>query len=267
MRQTIFSVISVLMLALLTGCGEYQKALKSEDVEVKFASAKKMYEKERYTKAIRLFEQIAPSFKGRPQSEEMYYMFAQSYYKTQQYYLAGYQFESFASGFPKSDKAEEAAFLGAKCYSNLSPRFTLDQTDTFKAIDKLQAFIDNYPNSQHMAEANAKVKELSEKIEKKVFTNAKNYNKISDHKSAIVAIDNFIADYPGTPYKEEALFIKFDSAYKLAINSIHSKMEERLLAAKAAYNALVKFSPDSQYKKDAEPMLATIDNELKQFTK
>jgi TolA-binding protein len=39
----------------------------------------------------------------------------------------------------------------------------------------------------------------------------------SDFKSALVALDNFIADYPGTPYKEDALYYKFDSAYQLGI--------------------------------------------------
>lgn len=258
---------AVLISVTVVSCSEYQKALKSEDVNVKYASAEKMYNKGKYAKAIKLFEQIAPSFKGKPESEKMYYMFAQSYYKTKQYYLAGYQFESFASGYPKSEKAEEAAFLGAKCYSNLSPVFSLDQTDTFKAIDKLQTFIDNYPNSQYMNEANALVKDLSQKIEKKVFLNAKNYNKISDYKSALVALDNFVADYPGTPYKEEALYVKLDSAYKLAINSIQSKMEERLNNARAAYNALVKFNPSTEYKKEADEMLASIDTELKQFSK
>jgi outer membrane protein assembly factor BamD len=51
---------------------------------------------------------------------------------------------------------------------------------------------------------------LSEKIERKVYENAKGYNTISDYKSALVALDNFI-DYPGTPFKD-ALFYKFDSA-------------------------------------------------------
>ena len=55
----------------------------------------------------------------------------------------------------------------------LSPVYSLDQTDTFKAIDKLQSFIDAYPNSEYLAEANETVKVLREKIEKKVFENAK----------------------------------------------------------------------------------------------
>jgi outer membrane protein assembly factor BamD len=33
----------------------------------------------------------------------------------------------------------------------LSPNYSLDQTDTFKAMDKLQTFIDSYPNSSYFA--------------------------------------------------------------------------------------------------------------------
>lgn len=257
----------LLLVAVFSSCNEYQKALKTEDVAVKFDMATKLYDAGKYTKAIRIFEQIAPAYRGKPQAEKLFYMFAQSYYKTKQYYLAGFQFESFVSGYPKSEKLQEAAYLGARSYSMLSPVYSLDQTDTTKALDKLQTFIDTYPNSEYLSEANATVKVLSEKIEKKVFENAKGYNTISDFKSAIVALDNFVADYPGTPFREDALFYKYDSAYQLAINSIPAKMEERLNAAKTAHSNLIKFYANSKYKKTADAMLARIDKDLQNFTK
>ncbi len=261
-------IISLLLLVVLfSSCNEYQKALKTEDVAVKFDMATKLYDSGKYTKAIRLFEQIAPAYRGKPQAEKLFYMFAQSYYKTKQYYLAGYQFESFVSGYPKSEKIQEAAYLGAKSYSMLSPVYSLDQKDTFKAIEKLQAFIDTYPNSEYLAEANATVKVLTEKIEKKVYENAKGYNTISDYKSAIVAFDLFLGDYPGTIFKEDALFYKYDSAYQLAINSIPAKMEERLNVAKTAHSNLMKFKADSKYKKKADEMLVRIEKDLQNFTK
>ena len=66
------------------------------DIAVKYGVSVTMYEKGKYDKAIRLFEQIAPSYKGKPQAEKLFYMYSQAYYKTKQYYLAGYQFENFA---------------------------------------------------------------------------------------------------------------------------------------------------------------------------
>ena len=255
------------MVVLFSSCSEYQKALKSEDISVKYDASVKMYEKGKYDKAIRLFEQIAPSYKGKPQAEKLFYMFSQSYYKTKQYYLAGYQFESFASSYPKSEKVEEAAFLGAKCYSKLSPVYSLDQTDTDKALDKLQNFIDTYSSSTYLADANAIVKELKFKLEKKAFENAKQYNTISDFKASEIAFDNFISDFPGTTFKEDALYYKLDSAYKLAENSVNQKMEERLNSALKAYHSLIKYKADSKYKTQADQMLAKIEKDLKQFSK
>jgi len=261
-------IISLIVLVVfISSCSEYQKALKTDDIAMKYEVSVKMYDKAKYEKAISLFEQIAPSYKGKPQAEKLFYMYSQSYYKTKQYYLAGYQFESFASSYPKSEKQEEALFLGAQCFTKLSPVYSLDQTDTDKAVDKLQNFIDTYPNSAYLPEANALVKEMRYKLEKKAFENAKQYNTISDYKAAQIAFDNFISDFPGTSFKEDALYYKLDSAYKLAINSIPSKMEERLRNAKSAYASLNKFKADTKHKTQADDMLAKIDKDLQQFSK
>ena len=255
------------VIVFLSSCSEYQRALKSEDVAVKFASATKMYDAKKYGKAIRLFEQIAPAYKGKPSAEKMFYMYAQSLYKTKQYYLSGYQFENFSASYPKSEKIEETSFLGAKSFTFLSPVYSLDQTDTYKAVDKLQSYIDTYPEGQNLAEANLLAKKLREKLEKKAYENAKIYNTISDYKAAMVAFDNFMINFPGTIYKEKALYYKLDSAYLLAINSVSSKLKERLETAKTAYTSLIKFKADTEYKSKADEMLARIENDLKQFSK
>lgn len=260
-------VTLLLLVVFFNSCNEYQKALKNEDIGIKYELGNKLFEAGKYSKAIRLFEQIATEYKGKPQAERLFYMFSQSYYKSHQYYLAAYQFGSFVSSYPRSEKLEEAAFLEAKCFSELSPVYSLDQADTTKAIDKLQEFIDRFPNSAYLAEANEIVKTLNTKIEKKIFENAKGYNTISDYKSAIVAFDIFVSDYPGTPFKEDALYYKLDSAYKLGINSVTDKMSERLQVAKTAYINLIKFKADTKYREKADEMLATIDQNLQKFTK
>ncbi len=266
-------IISILLLTtLFISCNEYQKALKSEDVVTKFKEGYKQYEKGNYSKCIRLYEPIISAYKGKPEAERLFYQYANAHYILAKkvnayYYTSAYQFESFASSYPKSDKREEASFLAAKSFAQVSPVYSLDQVDTNKAIDKLQIFIDTYPDSSYLTEANAIVKNLKERLEKKAFEIAKQYNSISNYKSAIVSLDNFISDYPGTPFKEDALFYKLDSTYKLAINSVQQKMQERLVNAKNAYNGLIKFKQETKYKKKADEMLATIDKELKQFSK
>lgn len=260
-------IVLFTVLILFSSCSEYQKAMKSEDVAFKFDIATKLYDKGDLGRAILLIEQIAPAFKGKPQAEKLFYMYSQSLYKTEQYGLAAFQFESFSSSYPKSEKAEEAFYLSAKCYANISPKYSLDQADTNMALAKMQEYIDRYPESQNLNEANEITSNLRNKLERKAFENAKQFNTISDYKASIIALDNFISDFPGTPFKEEALYIKYDSAYLLAMNSVQNKMEERLNNAKVAYDKLIKFKSDTKYKNKADKMLASIDKELQQFSK
>ncbi len=257
----------ILIAVGVLSCSPFQKAMKSEDIELKYTVANNLYEKGKFSKSLLLFEQLSPLYKGKPQAEKMFYQYSQALYKTKEYYAAGYQFEKFVSSYPKSEKAEEAAFLGAICYTKLSPVYSLDQVDTEKAIEKLQNFVDAYPESTYLPEVNTNVKILREKLEIKAYEIAKQYNSISDYKAALIALDLFIADFPGTPLKEKALFYRLDSAYKLAINSVPSKMEERLKVSKVAYSNLLKFKADTQYKNEADDMLARIDKDLQQFSK
>ena len=56
MTKYIYILFSLLV---LTSCSQYQKALKSDQVDFKNEVFTKLYEKGKYAKAIRLFEQYA----------------------------------------------------------------------------------------------------------------------------------------------------------------------------------------------------------------
>ena len=125
----------------------------------------------------------------------------------------------------------------------LSPKYSLDQANTNEALDKLQIFIDNYPNSEYLPQANAYVQELQTKLEQKDFEISKQYHTIRDYKAAIRALDNFIASYPGTPFREDALYFKFLSSYEIATNSIYTKKLERLRGLEDIYSTLMRYYP------------------------
>ncbi|MCX2681680.1 outer membrane protein assembly factor BamD [Galbibacter sp. EGI 63066] len=265
MKYTYLIALSVL---LFTGCSEYQKVLKNSDIKNKYDMAEKLYNDGDYKKAIRLFEQIAPEYVGKPQGERILYFFADSYYQSEDYYLSAYQFERFSKSYPRSEKAEEAAFLGAKSKFHTSPRFSLDQTDTHDAIGKLQVFINTHPESQYMDEANEMVSILRAKLEKKAFEIAKQYNRISDYNASIKAFELFFKEFPGSVYKEDAMFYDYLAKYNLAINSIYAKKEDRISNAKAAYDLFLKDYAETEYKKEADKMAEDLDKalvELKQL--
>lgn len=254
----------------LVSCSDFQKALKSEDVSEKFTLGTELFDAGKYAKASRLFAQIVPQYRGKPQAEKLMYMYAKSYYEMRDYPLSGYQFERFETSYPKSEKAEEAGFLAAKSYFMLSPVYSKEQKETNEALVKLQLFVDKYPNSQYLSQVNDMVKELEFKLEKKAYSIAKQYNTIayyeaSDYEAAIKAFDNFLIDYPGTSFREEAMFYRLDSAYTLAINSIQYKKEGRLNTALGFYNSFVKSYPESQHSKVVSEMGSQLKKQLEQF--
>ena len=99
--------------------------------------------------------------------------------------LAAYQYERFLRNYPRSEKAEEALFLKGECHFLESPKYSLDQSETAKALDELQEYIDRYPNGAHLRDANNMVLELLNKLQQKSFEIAKGYDKIRDYQAAI----------------------------------------------------------------------------------
>ena len=265
------SALLLIFFGSLLSCSEYQKVLKDTDVSKKYELAERLYEEEDYKRANRLLEQIAPKFVGKPQGERVVFFLANSYYETGNYNFAGYQFERFLKSYPKSDKAEQAGFLGAKSYYMLSPKYSLDQTDTDKALVKLQGFINSYPDSEYLPEDNAMAKELTTKKEKKAFEIARQFVKLGKYYtldyniSAIAALENFISDHPGSPYREEAFFLRVSAATTLAINSTFNKKRERFAEAVEAYESLMRSYPETTYKEEAEKLYEDLQQGISDF--
>jgi outer membrane protein assembly factor BamD len=135
--------------------------------------------------------------------------------------------------------------MEAKSYFMLSPIYTLDQDDTLTGIDKLQVFINRFPNSEYLNEALELMEKLQNKIEKKEFEISKQYYTIRDYSSAIKSLDNFIADNPGTIYREEALYFRWLSQYEIAINSIESRINDRITELERSLENFLRYYPDT----------------------
>lgn len=236
----------LLIAVLISSCNDFQKTLKSEDISKKFEMGTALFEEGKWNKANRLFEQIVPQYRGKPQAEKLMYMYSMNFYKMEDYTLSAYQFERFETSYPNSEKVEEASFLGAKSAFMLSPKYSKDQNETFKAIERLQLFINKYPDSEFLPEANKMVKELNTKLERKTFEIAKQYNLVTDYSASIKSCENFILDFPGSIYREAIFFVRFDSAYKLAVNSVEVKKEARVDDAIKYFEAYKKVYPNAE---------------------
>ncbi|HNZ71116.1 MAG TPA: outer membrane protein assembly factor BamD, partial [Prolixibacteraceae bacterium] len=141
-------------------------------------------------------------------------------------------------------------FMVGMCFYKDSPNPRLDQEISQKAIDAFQLFINLYPYSNKVEEANMRIDELNEKIVYKSYLSAKLYYDMEYYKSAVIALNNSLNDYPSTKYREELKFLLFKSKYLLAVNSVEEKKRERTIDARDEYFTFADEFPQSKYLKE-----------------
>ena len=255
----------ILILIIFFSCNGYQKIVKSNDVELKYVMAKKYYEDNEYFKALPIFDELQTLFKGTDRAEEVDYLLAFTHYGLGSNMLASYKFKLFNLTHPYSKHNEELAFMAAYCYYLESPKYSLDKTNTLKAIQELQTFIDKYPKSEKVDTCNSLIDNLTIKIHKKVFGIAKLYHDIEDYNAAITALNNVLTDYPTIDNQSEIQFLILDSNFKLATNSIKSKKIERLNNTIASYRSFAKNFPNDNRLKEANNIYEKSIKQLENF--
>lgn len=254
MKMRILTVVVVLLGLLVSSCGDYNKVLKSTDYEFKYKKAVEYYEQGEYVRSATLFQELVNIYRGTSRADKIYYYYAKSMIGQKDYLMAKHYFSSLVKEFPGSEYAEEAQFMIGYCSYKLSPNPRLDQTITKEAIDALQLYINLYPYSERVDEANRLIDELQDKLEYKSYLNAKLYFDFELYKAAVVALTNSLEKYPDSKYREELRYMLLRSKYKLAEMSVEEKKKERYANALDEYFSFVDEFPNSKYRKEADEM-------------
>ncbi len=247
-----FTVIACGILFFASCGGDYKKIQKSTNSEVRYNAAVAYYKAGNYLKALPLFESLLSVYRGTEKEQEVYYFYAYTNFRLNDFVMAGYYFSSYYHTFPHTERAEECEFMHAYCEYLGSPTYNLDQTDCKKAIDAFQTFIDDFPNSPRVKEANHYMDLMHSKLEKKYFEISKLYYTTEYYHAASVSLTNYIKAYPNSRYDEEASYLIIKSDYKFAINSVDNRKGERLQMVIDAYLKFVDTYPKSDYLKEAQ---------------
>ncbi|WP_246150833.1 outer membrane protein assembly factor BamD [Adhaeribacter aerolatus] len=252
---------------LLSACGDYNKLLKSNNVDQKYEAALKYFEKKDYYRAGVLLEEVRPLLAGRIEAEKAAFLYAYTQYHERLYATSAELFRSFFDTYGRSPFAEESLFMHAKSLYYDSPDFNLDQTSTQTAIVAIQDFLNRYPESKYKEEANKMYDELSAKLERKAFENAKLYSQMGKsqlmyYQAAVTAFSTFQREYPSSTFNEEAAYLKIVAQFNLAEESVPEKQRERYFDTVGFYQAFVDKYPNSKYLRSAE---ALFDKSTKQL--
>ncbi len=249
----------------LSACGGFERTLKSKDVNYKLTKANEYYDKKKYAHANQLYEVLLPVMKNTRNYEPLYYKYAFSFYYMKDYLSASYHFKNFVDFFPSSKDAEECEYMYGLCLFKESPKPSLDPTNTVKAMEALQAYINAHPNSKRVDDANKYIEECRKKLEDKEAAAAKLYYNIGQYKAAGISYKSVMRDYPESLNADYYQFMIVKSWYQYAKSSIKEKQEERYATALNAYKEFIDGYPKSKYIRDAEKIYTLADNNVKKI--
>lgn len=256
MKKVVF-LLMMISAVLLSSCGEYNKILKSTDYELKYSYAKKYFNAKQYSKSATLLDELVTIFKGTAYAEESLYLLAQSYYGQKDYQTASQYFETYYTTYPKGEYTELARFYSGYGLYLDSPDARLDQSQTYKAIEQLQLYLEYYPQSERATEAQNILFELQEKLAYKELLATRLYYNLgtymgNNYLSCVITAQNALKNYPYSKYREEFMFLTLRSKYELSLVSVEEKLQGRYRDVVDEYYNYMNEYPEGKYVKQVK---------------
>lgn len=239
--------------------------MKSADKNLILKTANENFAKKKWKNALALYDRLPNLVAGTDDAPNVVFNSAYANYYDKNYRLAGNQFKNFAISFPQDKRREEAAYMSALCYYEGSMDYNLDQSTTQTAINELQDFLNNYPNSERSKNINTLIDELSYKLEFKAYENARQYYKMAEYKAANVAFENVLEDFPSTKLRPQIYDYIVKSRYELATKSVYDLKDERIESALAFTRQIEKEMPNTEVSKTALEIRSKLEKEKKEF--
>lgn len=128
--------------------------------------------------------------------DEANFLLGQAYLEQKDRVLAADYFQKVTRDFPQSPLAGESSYYLAVSYDKLSRPSSLDQDWTERAIGSYRLFSAKYPANPHVAEAEARVTVLENRLAQKAYENGALYLRMNRPTSAEVYFQRVLEQYP-----------------------------------------------------------------------
>lgn len=206
--RTFFLLSVPFALALLLGACSGSAVPDNPTAEQRFRLGMNEYAEERYFEALQHFDIIRLQFPGSAVSDSSRFFSGMSRFHREEYLLGSYEFNQLIQGSQSSPLVPDAFYMYTQCLYGLSPRVSLDQTYTERAIDALQTFTELFPGHARADNAVAQIRELRMKLAEKEYRTGILYTKLENPLSALVYFDTVIDKYFDSPFFEDAVYQK-----------------------------------------------------------
>lgn len=237
---------------ILSACQNDRLIKRGDSLEVAYQKAMAFYVEGDFSEAAKAFDTVTRVGRGTEYGQDAQYYLAESYYKDKQYLLAASEYDRYVSYYPQDERRQEMEFKAAMCYFHQSPRYKLDQSDTRRAIERFQLFINRYPDSDRVTDAANRIDELRSKLAHKAYEAAQFYVRNEMYKAATIYLDRVIDQYPESKWAERALVDQVKTYIEYADNSVVQSQAERYSKAIENYEKFLQLFPQSDLRGEIE---------------
>ena len=198
----------LLFIILLSSCAPKKSEVDLADIKnelnKKFTHGKKLFNKKKYARAKDDFDYIILNDIGSEMGVEARYFQAESLFKLKQYTEAISSYNRFLDYSNDIQKTVHCRFRVCECYYNISNKHDRDQSNNDIALETLQMFIDDFPESDLLETAEDFILDLRLRKAKKIHETGRLYLKEKEFDSAIIYFNNVIDNYYDTYYSDES---------------------------------------------------------------
>ncbi len=196
-------ILIVISLGIIVSCAG-KNPVEKLPLEERYKRGQEFLENKKYYNAQQEFQIIVLSGSHTEWGDDAQFYLAESYFKNKEYIIAINEYERLTRKMKYSPYVEKCRWRICEAYVAESPNYYHDQSNTHKALQKLQEFIDEYPDSEYRDKANKTIKKLRNKLAEKILETALLYIKLHAYDSAIVAFEDLLGQYYDTDLAEEA---------------------------------------------------------------
>jgi outer membrane protein assembly factor BamD len=204
--------IFALLLAVF-GCGATLR--EREGGAASFESGKAAYDRGDYLEAVLDLKAYVEQYPGTDRTDDALFYLGMAYFKTKDYALASTQFDRLTRDFPQSPLQPDAMFYLARCDDLESRPAPLDQTETQRAIDRYQQFLDLYPENPHAAEARERQARLRDRLAEKRYRNGRLYAKLEQRSAAALYLKGVLDEFPESRWAGDAAVLLAEVLLKM----------------------------------------------------
>ncbi len=260
--QNLKSHIAVVCcIVLLAGCGSGSR-ISYDSPQEAFGKGRALYEEGKYDLAVTYFQGVFSFGRTHQWAADAQLYLARSYRENGEYLLAANEYERFTKIYRADPRLPLVNFEWADTYFELSPAPALDQSDTKRAIQEFQLFIERFPADSLVDNAQEKIVELRTKLAQKQYATGKLYERRELYEAAALSFESVFDLYPDTPWAQPALLGAMEMYIAYSDQSIRSRQAERLEAAIKNYDRLVQIFEPGEYHKKAEELYEQAQSRL-----